>query len=52
MAQDADEHVGMDELVRRMMRKEKQASAAFAGARPSRNASKTAPPIPGLHLPL
>ena len=49
MAQDADEAVTMDEAVRRVMRKEKQTAPVFAGTRPSRNASKANPPIPGNH---
>ena len=49
MAQDADEAVTLDEAVRRVMRKEKQTAPVFAGARPSRNASKANPPIPGDH---
>ncbi|CAK0783245.1 hypothetical protein CVIRNUC_006444 [Coccomyxa viridis] len=47
MAQDADEPVTMDEAVRRVMRREKQTAPVFAGARPSRHASKANPPIPG-----
>ena len=50
MAQDADEAVTMDEAVRRVMRKEKQTAPVFAGARPSRHASKANPPIPGKHI--
>ena len=49
MAQDADEAVTLDEAVRRVMRKEKQTAPVFAGARPSRNASKANPSIPGNH---
>lgn len=47
MAQDADEPVTLDEVVRRVMRKEKQAAAGFPGTRASKSASKTAPVIPG-----
>ena len=48
MAQDADEAVTLDEVVRRVMRKEKQAAAAFPGTRASKSASKPAPAIPGV----
>ena len=47
MAQDADEPVTLDEVMRRVMRKEKQAAAAFPGTRINKNASKSAPAIPG-----
>ena len=50
MAQDAEEPVTLDEVVRRVMRKEKQASATFAGTRASNTASKSAPPIPGTDI--
>jgi len=50
MAQDAEEPVTLDEVIRRVMRKEKQASATFAGTRASNNASKSAPPIPGTDM--
>ena len=52
MAQDAEEPVTLDEVIRRVMRKEKQASATFAGTRSSNNASKSAPPIPGTDITL
>ena len=47
MAQDADEPVTLEEVVRRVMRKEKQAGAAFPVTRAGRYASKPAPAIPG-----
>lgn len=50
MAQDADEAVTLDEVVRRVMRKEKQATAAFPGTRASKSASKPAPAIPGVSV--
>ena len=55
MAQDVDEPVTLDEIVRRVMRREKQAAASFSGTRASKSASKPAPAIPGtgtlaLHL--
>ncbi len=50
MAQDADEAVTLDEVVRRVMRKEKQAAAAFPGTRASKSASKPAPAIPGMRV--
>ena len=51
MAQDADEPVTLEEVVRRVMRKEKQAAAAFPGTRASKSASKAAPVIPGVRPP-
>ena len=52
MAQDADEAVSLEEVVRRVMRKERQAGAAPPGTRAGKNASKSAPPIPGGYRPL
>ena len=48
MAQDADEPVTLDEVMRRVMRKEKQAAAAFPGSRATKNTNKSAPAIPGV----
>ena len=47
MAQDADEAVSLEEVIRRVMRKERQAAAALPGSRAGKNASKSVPPIPG-----
>ena len=47
MAQDAGEAVSLEEVIRRVMRKERQAAAALPGARAGKNASKSGPPIPG-----
>ncbi len=47
MAQDADEQVSLEDVVRRVMRKERQTVAVLPGTRAAKNASKSAPPIPG-----